>query len=186
MKILQDSWKHGNFTEGRVDDPDDKLIPIHLNAGRSYGDAFPKDLNLILETNKQPVDFVKAGPIIAVSKKIKKNLDQLNVRAEYFKVKTFRKNIAHQEDDYYIFNLLDSSNCMNWELSVYTEFRGYAKSIKKITLSDILPDLHVFRVEKTIPCIICVSKEAGDKLEKEFCTGIELIPVETWKNRTYV
>lgn len=160
------------------------MVGVPFSAGVPLAGYFPEHPSLEIRSLKKPGDYFKAGPVHVVSRRLRDLLVEYQVRAEFLDLSTSIRGFgAGRDGQYYLFNLMESVDCLDRSRSVFVDEKGYATDIQSIEIiSSSIGDDQMFRVEGTIPSVFLVKEELAREVARNRCVGVKLVPINEWRD----
>jgi len=176
---------YDKYTDAKLRDVA-SMIGVPLTLGQRLAPYFPDRPVLEIRSGNSPGDYVKAGPVHVVSSKLKNLLERFSVNAEFIELFVDCRTKIESGAHYFLFNLLETVDCLDRHQSVFVDEKGFATDIKKVVIDSSAPeDSHMFRVARTIPSVFVVSESLAEGVREKQCTGVNLVVPDHWKNPQY-
>jgi hypothetical protein len=153
------------------------LLCLDWGGGASFKGIFPDDL--ILVCPQQPPDYFPHAAMHVVSARIKEILERERASVEFFRLSIqYRNKIL---GNHFIWNLLNSIDCLDAEKTTYTDDALISHSIKRLALrNDAIRDNKIFHIRGTT--LIGVDDHLATQIEDAGCTGVRFPTPEQWRN----
>lgn len=160
----------------------DEVMNYQPTLGKPWGNDFPL-LKIKLDTKEPPSDLFETGPFWIASLTIKNILETIKCNTEFHMISLFTKNNEAIKKDYFILNVLDICDCIDYENSIFESDEDYIDQIEKLVIDDsTLNNKNILRVDKTYDSIILVSDTLKELLNKNKISGVEFVNPEKFSN----
>jgi hypothetical protein len=138
------------------------------------------EATFMMSGKNPPNDFMEYGQLILVSDNIVNILRKHEgVKAIFSPITFIWNEEKYDKYNFYIMQILEEIECINYEESIYECFASAPteiKSISKLAVHPVDTDIHkFFIIENT--CFLCASNSICDELVHYGCTGFTLTEV---------
>ncbi|RFA24173.1 hypothetical protein CAI21_22565 [Alkalilimnicola ehrlichii] len=159
----------------------DALKGFKTTAGAPFGDAFPR-LRLQIDQSGEPADFFESGPLLIASEKTRAALDALGCAVEYHVVELILRDGAVEESSYYVANILENIDCLDYERAVYEMDDEYIDQIDVLVIDEARAgDVPLFRLKNSYDNILLASDSLAEKCRELGVAGVEFVSPQDWK-----
>lgn len=159
----------------------DALKGKRLTTGASFGNTFPR-LELQLDQEGEAADFFESGPLLIISDKMKDILNGLGCAVELNDVDLIDVDGIPSKMAYYVVNILDSVECLDYEHSVYEMDEDYIDQIDTLVIDEEKAgNTHLLRLKNSYDNIILASEELMKLCRGARVTGVQFVSPKDWK-----
>ena len=157
----------------------------NLLTCKSLKPGFP-ETTIAIRSESPPTDYFEVGSMIVVSQRLKQLLENVQAKAEFFKlnVQSDREDFAGIE--YYCCNVLECVDCIDYsrsKLTFHTKpgFTDRIDGIQELAIDEAIAAPHVlFRIAKGAEYIVCVNADLANSLTQGGFSGCKCIAPEEW------
>lgn len=137
---------------------------------------------IAIESESKPADYFTAGALFIVSNNLKDIIEGFAVAAEFYPVELTLNGSKFIDVKYYFLNIVEKIDCLNRELSQFTEKKGYVGDIKKLVIDEAMTvGKHLFRLGNSYQVLVLASDELSEAIKASGATGMQFLEPSEWK-----
>jgi hypothetical protein len=126
-------------------------------------------------------DYFEVGRFLIVSERLKNYLVKNDVNGQYLKVDLNKNGNKSEDENYYMFNLLDKVDCFDFKRSKYEgKAPDNIEAIDKLVLGEVKNCPNMFVVEKVYVPNYILTENFKKVLENEKFSGMEFVKLKDY------
>lgn len=156
---------------------------LKLFRGERLKERFPVDATILVQSNKPPTDFFRAGVFWIISDRLRRVLESHEVEGELLPLRLVDKQRSQINGAWWCFNPTLVLDCFDWCNSRYVLEQNFATQINVLRIKDdVIGNKSLVVTERTIPVLVVVGESLAKSIVNAGCTGVVFRKSEDWRN----